>query len=336
MHVSERPEHDRPSSAAVAATKPASPSVIATALQRFAFQDWYMLGFVVVILMIVLHGSGPERDKCIRYALFNVAAIFGSLLAIRGQIVRGFVSALLYRFVVWWTILGVFFELTFILPEASSRVVDADILAFDLKVFGFEPAIAWDKYVNQSTTEWFSFFYYGYFFLIGLHTFPFAFGVRKNTPMLNEFSLGIVLIFCTAHIVYMIVPGYGPHHLLAGQFQNTLDGPLWWKLVRGAVDAGGSRKDIFPSLHTGAPTFLALFQFRHRKSLPFKYTWPFCAFFASQMVLATMFLRWHWLIDIFAGLTLASLALFFAVRIQRWERARRERLAYDPIWHDLF
>jgi PAP2 superfamily len=220
------------------------------------------------------------------------------------------------------------------LPEVSSRVLDAQIFSFDMTVFGVEPAVAWDKFVTPATTEWFAFFYYGYFFLLGLHALPFAF-VVKNKVTLAEFGIGIVFIFCTAHIVYMIVPGYGPYHYLAGRYEHELQGGLWWRLVRETVDAAGSQKDIFPSLHTCAPTFLALFSFRHRKLLPFKYSWPFVAAFASQMVIATMFLRWHYLVDICAGLVLAGTALFLAARVSKWETTRRARLGHEPVWLDL-
>lgn len=341
MQAHGRPDHERRLSPvapapATALTRPTSVTGITDVLRRFAFQDWYIVGFCVLILFAVVQGNGPERDKCIRWATFDVVAAVVSLLLLRGQIIRGFWGALLMRFTVWGAILGVFFQLTFILPEVSTRVIDADILAFDMAVFHYEPAVAWDRFVTPATTEWFSFFYYGYFFLIGLHAFPFTFIARKNSVALNEFGLGVVLIFCTAHLIYMLVPGFGPHQYLAGQFVHPLEGDLWWKLVRGAVDVGGSRKDIFPSLHTCAPTFLAIFSFRHRKMLPFKYVWPFTAFFASQMVLATMFLRWHYLIDICAGLLLAVVATIASARIARWERERRERLGLGPVWLDLY
>jgi hypothetical protein len=341
MHVHPRPEHERrqPTVAAESSAKSVVPSSVTTfaeVLRQFAVQDWYMLGYLVIILLAVLNGSGPERATCIRYATLDVVGIFVALLLVRGRILRGFVGALLYRLTIFGAVLGSFFQLKTILPEVSSRLLDAHLFSFDMTVFHYEPALAWDRFVTPATTEWFAFFYYGYFFLIGIHALPFAFLAKKNKVALAEFGLGIVTIFCTAHIIYMLVPGYGPYSYLADQFQHKLEGGLWWRLVNETVQAAGSQKDIFPSLHTCAPTFLALFSFRNRKSLPFKYTWPFVALFASQMVLATMFLRWHYLVDICAGLTLAVTATFVGARVVRWERERRERLGRDPVWTDLY
>ena len=66
-----------------------------------------------------------------------------------------------------------------------------------------------------------------------------------------------------------------------------------------------------------------LFSFRNRDQLPFRYTWPVLTFFAANIIGATMFLRWHYVIDVLAGFTLATVAAVIAPKITRWEVARR-------------
>jgi membrane-associated phospholipid phosphatase len=78
--------------------------------------------------------------------------------------------------------------------------------------------------------------------------------------------------------------------------------------------------------------FLSLFSFRHRKELPFKYTWPFVAFFSANIVIATMFLRWHYLIDVLAGIALSTGAFLLAGVISRRELEYREESGLRPIW----
>ncbi|MGC4063497.1 MAG: hypothetical protein QM784_02360 [Polyangiaceae bacterium] len=48
------------------------------------------------------------------------------------------------------------------------------------------------------------------------------------------------------------------------------------------------------------------------------------AFFAVNIVIATMFMRWHWLVDVVAGLTLAAVALVLSVAVTQWD-LRNER-----------
>jgi membrane-associated phospholipid phosphatase len=55
----------------------------------------------------------------------------------------------------------------------------------------------------------------------------------------------------------------------------------------------------------------------------------------AQIIIATMFLRWHYLIDIFAGITLATTAALLSHRIVRWETTRREQRGLPPIFIPL-
>jgi len=97
------------------------------------------------------------------------------------------------------------------------------------------------------------------------------------------------------------------------------------------VRSGGAMKDIFPSLHTAGPCFIAMFSFRNRDRLPFRFTWPLLAFFAANIIGATMFLRWHYVIDVIAGFGLAATAALVAPLVARWELRRRSAQGLGPL-----
>jgi hypothetical protein len=59
------------------------------------------------------------------------------------------------------------------------------------------------------------------------------------------------------------------------------------------------------------------------------------AFVAIQIIVATMFLRWHYLVDIVAGITLAIAASLIGQRVSDWERAKRDRLSLQTAWEPL-
>jgi hypothetical protein len=299
-------------------------------------QDWFIAIYFGLLVFALAIGTGPGRAQCIEKVVIDFGCFAAGILITRGGVLRhgGFANGLVYRFTVFLAVFLSYFLLRDILPAVSSRAIDADILAFDMSVFRVEPSLAWDKFVTPATTEWFAFFYFGYFFLLTAHIFPIMLGA-KDVDLLAHFSLGIFIVFCTGHLVYMLVPGYGPHQFLAGQFQHELSGGVFWSLVKEAVDAGGAQKDIFPSLHTAAPTFFAAFSFYHRKKKPFKYTWPIVAFFASQIICATMFLRWHYLVDILAGLVLAISAVWIPTVVLPWERRRRAEMGVPATFTRL-
>jgi hypothetical protein len=305
-------------------------------VRNFASHDWLAIGYFVTLIVALCAGTGPNRRAC----LVQVAADFGVFLfclaLVRGHVLRwgGTASSLVYRTVFIATLLSSYFQLNEILPAVSPWTDDASIYAFDMRVFGFEASVVLDQFVTPRTTEWFAFFYFLYFLILSVHVLPIVFW-SKDTQLLGRFATGTLLMFLSAHVVYMIVPGYGPYWYLKGSFHHELEGGTFWRLVRETVEAGGAQKDIFPSLHTAAPTFFAIFSFRHRKLAPFKYSWPVVAFLATQIIIATMFLRWHYLVDIVAGLALATSAALLGQRVADWERAKRERLGLQPAWSPL-
>jgi membrane-associated phospholipid phosphatase len=221
------------------------------------------------------------------------------------------------------------------LPVVNPNSLDLELYQLDLTLFGFEPALYMDRLVGPITTEWFAFFYFSYFMILAAHLFPILF-FGKDKKLVAEFCLGLLLMLCLGHTGYMLVPGFGPHQAIAQEFHNQLPSGMWLDAVMTTVASGGAQKDIFPSLHTAAPTFLALFSLRHRDRLPFRYTWPIVAFFAVNIIFATMYLRWHYVIDVIAGLFLATGSLLGTVALQRREFPRRAALGLMPSWPVFF
>lgn len=322
-----------PSTSTVEDRAPASWSAF---VNSFASQDWLLIGYLVIILLALVFGAGSNRSACIIRISADLGCYLFVLTLVRLQVLRwgGAAASLLYRFTVMATLLGTFFQLREILPAVSPRSVDASIYAFDLQVFGVEPSVWLDRFVNETTTEWFAFFYFLYFLILTVHVLPMLFWLRDE-QVLARFGIGFLMVFLTAHLLYMVVPGWGPYWYLKASFHHELRGATFWPLVRETVDAGGAQKDIFPSLHTAVPTFIAIFSFRHRHLVPFKYSWPVMAFVATQIIIATLFLRWHYLVDVVAGLTLATTAAFVGPRIANWETRRRARMGVQPAWVPL-
>lgn len=301
-----------------------------------AIQDVVVTVFVAILLLTAANApaSAAQEASTRRFAAM-MAVLVATLLLVRGGLIKnGFVGPLLYRFAVYGSVQLSYFFLGGLLPIVNHTTVDAELHALDLKIFGIEPAVAMDRFVSPLSTEWFSFFYFGYFFILALHVIPILLFVRHRR-LLNEFAFGAVLLFCIGHVVYMLVPGYGPYRALASEFR-PFPGGAWHDLVMSTVQSGGAQMDIFPSLHTGAPTFITLFSFRHRDRVPFRYTWPIVGVCALNIIGATMFLRWHYVIDVVAGLALAATCMAVAAATSRWEIARRNAGALMPVWPEFF
>jgi hypothetical protein len=300
-------------------------------------QDWLLVVYFVLLFVGVVFGAGPGRMLAGQIVLEHLLVLVLGLALTRGAILaRGtFASSLLYRLVVFSTVFSSYFQLRIILPAAAPRAVDASLYAIDQAVFHYEPALAWARFVTPARTEWFAFFYLGYFFLLALHIFPFMLAAR-DMKILARFATGIFMVFCGGHLLYIVVPGYGPYRYLAAQFPDALEGGMFWGMVKATVAAEGAQKDIFPSLHTAVPSFLTLLAFRYRSVFrPFRWSAPIVGFCTSQIIIATMYLRWHYLIDICAGIALATIAVVGSGHLVTWDEARRERRGLSPAWTPL-
>lgn len=311
-------------------------SLVATVLREAAAYEWLIAFYLCWLVLLAFYSTGPNRDWCITWTTTSLAIHLSTVVAVRGRLIaNNFVRGFATRVVSYGAFQYSYFGLRYLLPAAVPWSLDHELYQIDLQVFHYEPSLAWDRFVNSATTEWFAFFYFLYFLIVAGHVFPILFGARDD-KFLSEFAMGILTLFCVGHSLYFLVPAYGPFKFLATQYQHELPSGYFMDLVNRTVAAGGAQKDVFPSHHTAAPLFIAMFAYRHRQRTFFRYTWPILAFASANIIIATMFLRWHYLVDIFAGIALACFALFVGARIARWDRERRERHGLGPVWPVMF
>jgi membrane-associated phospholipid phosphatase len=312
-----------------------SPRSLGNWLRRVSVNDWIVLGYLSALNVAILTSrhAGYARDRgilqmsCLLIAFFAIVVV-----AIRGGLLRHrYLTPLAFRIGHYGGIQLTYFFMRGFLPVVNPGSLDPQLHELGLRLFGVEPAIALEPWISSATTEWFAFFYYGYFFVLGLHVLPIIF-LSRNGRILHEFALGILLVLAVGQSLYLVVPGYGPVRGLPDLFHTQLPSGVWWNLVTDLVRSAGAQKDIFPSIHTAAPTFILLFSLYNRAHLPYRFTWPLVAFFVFNIIIATMFLRWHWLVDIVAGLVLAFAAHVVSVRVTRWERRHRAEHGLPPAW----
>jgi PAP2 superfamily protein len=313
----------------------AAPRSLREWLLRVSLNDWIVLGYLGMLNVAVLssNGAGPNRDR----AILEVAGLFIVFAVVVVGLIRGgllshpIVTPLVFRVCHYGGIQLTYFFMRGFLPIVNPGSLDRELHGLGMRLFGVEPALAFEPWISSATTEWFAFFYYGYFFVLGLHVIPILFFSRHGR-ILSEFALGLLIVLSVGQSLYLVVPGYGPSAGLPALFNRSLPAGVWWNLVQQLVASAGAQKDIFPSIHTAAPTFILLFSFHNREHLPYRFTWPLVAFFVFNIIIATMFLRWHWLVDIVAGLTLALCAYLGSVLGTRWERRRRRKHGLPPAW----
>jgi membrane-associated phospholipid phosphatase len=117
----------------------------------------------------------------------------------------------------------------------------------------------------------------------------------------------ITLGFLVSYLGYLLLPARGPRFLLRHLQHVPLRGLWFFHAMQGGLDRLESiAYDCFPSGHTEL-TLLAWWT--SRKLGPFLF-WPYFAY-TSSIIFATVYLRYHYTIDILAGVVVAAF-LFLA------------------------
>ncbi|MBW2547256.1 MAG: hypothetical protein DRH23_08980 [Deltaproteobacteria bacterium] len=309
-------------------------TVIGVATQNLAVQDVIALAFhAYLFLRVSIAPDSPDATVACKlaFALFVLTAC--SLVLVRGEVISGRrARALTYRLGLVTPMVLSYFLMRVLLPALQPQLLDHRLFAIDLWLMGTTPSVWMEAWNLEPVVEWLSFFYYCFFLVLALMLVPALFVSRGRR--LQELMAGALLIVVAGHCLYTIVPGAGPVATLA--FDQPLRGAFWWHQVELTVATAGAQLDIFPSLHTAYPAYFTLHAYAHRQTQPFGWLWPILAFVALNIIIATMFLRWHWFIDVAMGLLLAFAARRFAVAVA--EREERRGGPYDPrqpVWEQL-
>ena len=192
--------------------------------------------------------------------------------------------------------------------------------AIDEWMFGVSPTVWAEKFYHPAVTDWLSFAYMNYFWItVVLVIFLYA---KKEFRAYRTVMLTMMLCYYFGYLLYILLPAAPPRLALADLY--TID---IWKGTsllsagsRQVIISAASARGAFPSLHCTI-TFMTLgMAWRFHKGL----FWIFLPIGIS-LITATVYLRHHYVIDIYAGLFLAIFAWWFAPRVDTWWHARQQK-----------
>ena len=203
----------------------------------------------------------------------------------------------------------VFFQMKTAIPKIHPERMDAWLEQIDRLGIGTNLSLRLQPLAHPALTEFFSACYLLFFpYLL----FSMIYYFCGEVELLKRFVVGLFTIYGIGFLGYSLVPAAGPCLAMAGQFTVPLSG--WWITKwNAAVVAGGSNGvDVFPSLHCAISSFLLFFDRRHRP-------WRFRLYLvpAAGLWLSTLYLRYHYCLDVLCGFALAAFALWLARRFPR-------------------
>ncbi len=188
--------------------------------------------------------------------------------------------------------------------------------AIDEWMFGVSPTVWAEKFYQPWLTDWLSFAYMNYFWITVILVLYMHY--KKEYREFRTVMLTMMLCYYGGYLLYIIFPAAPPRLALADLYSiNIFKGTsLISESARAVVNiSAASARGAFPSLHCTI-TFLTLgMAWRFHKGL----FWIFLPIGIS-LIVATVYLRHHYVIDIFAGIFLVSVVWYLTPKIDTWWR----------------
>jgi len=199
---------------------------------------------------------------------------------------------------------------------AMPYLADGALREADRWLLGFDPSLAIRPYQTPGWVEFFGVFYAAF---IPYSFLSLALGWTGNPPRERDrFLTGWVFTYGLGYLGYLFVPAHGPLVFQAWQPAEELRGGLFYRSVVIGTELTGGMQGVFPSLHVGGSVYLCLFDLRTDRFRGLTYL-PLVAL----IYVSTVFLRYHYVVDLVAGTAIAFLGWPLAGRVQPAPRGAR-------------
>jgi hypothetical protein len=187
-------------------------------------------------------------------------------------------------------------------PALREVRFDNQLLAIDRLLLGETWSVPLQHVASPWLTELFSLCYIFFMPLLYFSLLRYFF---KQRELLGEFYAGLFTVYGLGFLGYLLVPAAGPWLAHADLFTVTLSGGPVTQLNNAMVVQGSNRVDVWPSLHCAVSAFILGFSWRHHRTEFIYLLLPVAGLWVS-----TLYLRYHYFIDILCGFALALFALY--------------------------
>jgi len=204
--------------------------------------------------------------------------------------------------------------------------IHQQLIAIDAWLFGVQPCVWSERFITPGRTELFQLLYFNFFWIAP--AVPLVLLLQRRWAAFRAATLGIVVCFYLGYALYVVFPAAPPRLTLVHEFSRSLRG--YPSLMTGLSDSAFAllptdSRAAFPSLH-GAVSLLALF---YAWRLTRRFFWVLLPFVVG-LWLSTVYLRHHYVVDLFAGWALAPVAFALAPRLDAWWARRQQTRGLTP------
>jgi len=261
--------------------------------------------------------------------LLGANVLFSFCIIILARTAHHSSSKILQTLYDWYPAVLIYFvykELYLIMHSLRLQDCDAVLIAIDRWMFfRTDPTVWLHQYSSPLLTEILQIAYTSFYFLmIGI---TLELYLRKELEKFSLVLFSIVYGFWLSYLGYLLVPAVGPRFTLHEFHLTDVELPGLWltQLFRDMINAGESipkgapnafdlaQRDVFPSGHTQM-TLIVLF-YAAKFKVKSRYV---LAVFGILLIAATVYLRYHYVVDLLAGALFMLFTVWTAPKLRQW------------------
>lgn len=219
----------------------------------------------------------------------------------------------------------IYSNIHYYIPLVNPHDYDNVLIAWDYAIFGVHPTDWIDQFANPLLTEYLQFCY------MMFYAFPLVLGIeltrRHHDDKFFEYARIVIFGFFLSYLLYFFMPAIGPRFTLHNfsTINQELPGLYLTNFFREMVNAGGGvlpstvnpasivNRDCMPSGHTMMTCISILMAFR----LNSKFRWAI-AIIGVSLIVATVYLRYHYVVDLIAGVGFALLTVWVEPKVDNF------------------
>ena len=296
-------------------------------LSRTPLSDKIVFAYLCLLVaaLAIKYQSVPELKQ---WFLFHTVLLAGYLIV--NIIYSYFTSLAVVQYLRVVTAIGTILTLYYTLgqtaPMAFDWHADAFFARIDRLLFtGTSPSLWVERFSRYGTVEFFSFIYGLFIPYLYLSIIIGCIGRPESERQM--FLNGLAFTYCISFIGYLFTPAYGPVIYYQDQFVAPLSGGHFHRIVLNSIASLGGPHGAFPSLHVGASSFVCLFDLKYSRLRGLTYL-PV----VTLIIVATVFLRYHYVIDTAAGVLIAFIAFKVVTITEKEEKCSTASFAYLRAW----
>jgi membrane-associated phospholipid phosphatase len=282
---------------------------------------------VFYIFLSILNIIFQDRiENTVNWLLLNLGVIVFAFLI---SFLEGKYRIRIWRIIHYWYIAPLIFitfkELYYMIMPIRGQDYDWLFIKIDYWMFGANPTQVLQKIAFPLLTEILQIIY-SIFYLLPILLALFL--LKKKRYLASDFAVfSIIYGFYLSYLGYFALPGIGPRFTLHdfSALNTQLPGLFLTKYLREFVNLGESvspstlnpaalvQRDVFPSGHTMITLIVMYLSVRLRSRSRY-----FFVPIGSLLIFATVYLQYHYVIDLVGGLIFMMFAMWSGKYIFNW------------------